>query len=166
MADIVAFHAALVRCGFNADTAEEITNQGFDLAVLPTIEEADVDAMIKNVRETRHALGAEAEGEVTFPFLPIKRFKAMRFWAAELVRTGRALVAGSFAGPEIANAIIRLDLEKLREDNRDDDTPKNQRCWMTFPSGRSFGRNGKHSLGESVVQPSVLLLGSFTLMKW
>jgi hypothetical protein len=30
MADIVAFHAALARCGFNADTAEEITNQGFD----------------------------------------------------------------------------------------------------------------------------------------
>jgi|GWRWMinimDraft_5_1066013.scaffolds.fasta_scaffold02110_2 hypothetical protein len=138
MADIVAFHAALVRCGFNADTAEEITNQGFDLAVLPTIEEADVDAMIKNVRETRRALGAEAEGEVNFPFLPIKRFKAMRFWAAELVRTGRALVAGSFTGPEIANAIIRRDLEKLREDNRDDDTPKKPKMlddlskWETF----------------------------------
>lgn len=138
MADIVAFHAALVRCGFNADTAEEITNQGFDLAVLPTIEETDVDAMIKNVRETRRALGAEAEGEVNFPFLPIKRFKAMRFWAAELLRTGRALVAGSFAGPEIANAIIRRDLEKLRDDTKDDDTPKKPKMlddlskWETF----------------------------------
>jgi len=138
MADIVPFHAALARCGFNADTAEEITNQGFDLAVLPTIEEADVDAMIKNVRETRRALGAEAEGEVNFPFLPIKRFKAMRFWAAELLHTGRALIAGSFAGPEIANAITRHDLEKLRDDTKDDDTPKKPKVlddlarWETF----------------------------------
>jgi hypothetical protein len=97
-----------------------------------------VDAMIKNVRETRHAIGADAEGEVHFPFLPIKQFKAMRFWAAEKLRTGRALIAGSFAGLEIANAITRRDLEKLRDDTKDDDTPKKPKIldnlskWETF----------------------------------
>ncbi len=86
MADAVAFHAALERCGFNDDTNDEIIAQGFDLVVLATVKDEDIDGMIKNVRETRRALGAEAEGDVSFPFLAIKRFKAMRYLTAELVR--------------------------------------------------------------------------------
>ena len=62
----------------------------------------------------------------------------MRFCSAELLRTGRFLIAGSFAGPKIANAIIRRDLEKLRDDTKDDDTPKKPKMlddlskWETF----------------------------------
>jgi hypothetical protein len=77
MADAVAFLAALGRCGFNDDTGREIIDQGFDLAVLATVEDDDIDGMIKNVRETRRVLGAVAQGAVSFPFLAIKRFKAM-----------------------------------------------------------------------------------------
>jgi hypothetical protein len=54
MAQLNAFNAALLRCGFNADTAYAITNEGFDtLEVLADVEEGDIDAMIKNIRETR-----------------------------------------------------------------------------------------------------------------
>ncbi len=53
MADVVVFHAALGRCAFNPDTANEIIGQGFDLPTLATTEEEDIDGMIKNVRETR-----------------------------------------------------------------------------------------------------------------
>jgi hypothetical protein len=79
--------------------------------------------MIKNVRETHRTLGAEAEGNVTFPFLAIKRFKAMRNWATELVRTRRPLYAGLFTGVVMTNTVSRFALEKLRADTQDDDVP-------------------------------------------
>ena len=138
MADAVAFLAALGRCGFNDDTGREIIDQGFDLAVLATVEDDDIDGMIKNVRETRRVLGAVAQGAVSFPFLAIKRFKAMRYWTAELVRTGRPLVAGSFTGQEIINAVNRRTLDTLRETSQDDDAPKKPKVledlakWETF----------------------------------
>jgi hypothetical protein len=92
MAAVNAFNQALTRIGFNVDTTEAIIDEGFDtLETLATVDEKDIDAMIKNVRETRRELGGDAEGNVTFPFLAIKRLKAMRFWATELVRAGRQL---------------------------------------------------------------------------
>jgi hypothetical protein len=45
--------------------------------------------MIKNVRETRRIQGAQAQGNVTFPFLAIRQLTAMRCWAAEVLGTGR-----------------------------------------------------------------------------
>jgi hypothetical protein len=138
MADAVAFHAALERCGFNHDTSDEIIAQGFSLTVLATVKEEDIDGMIKNVIETRRALGPEAEGNVSFPFLAIKHFKAMRYWAAKLVRTGRPLIAGSFAGQEITNAVNRLMLDTLRDTSQEDDAPKKPKVlddlskWETF----------------------------------
>jgi hypothetical protein len=78
MAQLNAFNAALLRCGFNGDTADAIAAEGFDtLEVLADCEESDINAMIKNIRETRHTLGAQAQGNVTFPFLLIWRLKAM-----------------------------------------------------------------------------------------
>jgi hypothetical protein len=124
MAQANAFNTALTRCGFNADTTEAIIDEGFDtLAVLATVDEKDIDSMIKNVRETRRTLGAEAEGDVTFPFLAIRRLKAMRNWATELVRTGRPLNAGAFVGAEINNAVSRLALETLRAEIQEDEVP-------------------------------------------
>ena len=79
MAQVNAFNAALGRVGFNADTTQAITDEGFDtLEVLAEIEEVDIDQMIKNVRKTRRIQGAQAQGNVTFLFLAIRRFKAMR----------------------------------------------------------------------------------------
>jgi hypothetical protein len=72
---------------------------------LATVGEKDIDSMIKNVCDTRRELGPGAEGAVTFPFLAIKRLKAMRFWAMALVRTGHQLNSGLFKGAEINLAI-------------------------------------------------------------
>jgi len=112
MAQLNAFNAALIRCGFNNDTADAITAEGFDtLDTLADVEESDIDSMIKNIRKTHRALGAQAQGNVTFPFLAIRRFKAMHSWAGELKRTDRALNAGLYAGALITTAVLHYSLE-------------------------------------------------------
>jgi hypothetical protein len=109
MAQLNAFNAALLRCGFNADTADAITLKGFNtLEVLADVEEDDIDTMIKNIRETRRTLGAQVPGNVTFPFLAINVSKPCMYnWASEFRCTGRALNAGLFAGTMIMTAILR-----------------------------------------------------------
>ena len=124
MAANIAFTQALQRCGFNAETAATIVSEGFaDLETLTGVEDADIDGMIKNVRESRRmigavgaagAAGAGAGGNVTFPFLAIKKLKAMRAWAAESVRTGCPLNPGLFAGNVMVDAMSRMTLELLR----------------------------------------------------
>jgi hypothetical protein len=124
MAAVNAFNQALTRIGFNVDTTEAIIDEGFDtLETLATVDEKDIDAMIKNVRETHRELGGDAEGNVTFPFLAIKRLKAMRFWATELVRTGRQLNAGLFHGGEITLAINRYSTDAMRSEIEKDEDP-------------------------------------------
>jgi len=115
MAQLNAFNAALIRCGFNADTADAISDEGFDtLETLADVEDGDIESMVKNIRETRRALGAQAQGNVTFPFLAIRRFKAMHAWAAEMKRTDRVLNAGLFTGAMITTAVLRYSLESMR----------------------------------------------------
>ena len=107
MAQVNAFNAALIRVGFNADTAQAIIDEGFEtLDVLADIEDDNIDQMIKNVRETRRIQGAQALGDVTFPFLVIRRFKAMHSWATKMQRTGRQLNPGLFAGALITTAVL------------------------------------------------------------
>jgi len=128
MAQLNAFNAALLRCGFNADTADAITAEGFDkLEVLANVEEGDIDSMIKNIRETRRTLGVQAQGNVTFPFLAIRCLKAMYSWSTELKQTDRALNAGLFAGAMITTALLRHSLETMRSTTaevEDIDKPK------------------------------------------
>jgi hypothetical protein len=139
MAQQNAFNAALLRLGFNADTATAIVDEGFqDLQTLSEFEESDVDQVIKNIRETRRVLGAQAQGNVTFPFLAILRFKAMHCWAYELWRTGRQLNIGLFAGALITTAVLRCSLDSMRSSTQEDeviDKPKeitDLSKWETF----------------------------------
>jgi hypothetical protein len=81
----------------------------------------DIDAMIKNVWETRRAMGPVAQGNVTFPFLATRKLKAMQNWGQELMRTGRPLNPGGFAGNEIASAVSRLALETLHQEVHEDE---------------------------------------------
>lgn len=134
-----AFNAALTRIGFNIPMAEAMVNEGFDaLEVLTEVEESDIDGMIKNIRETRWLLGANAQGNVTFPFLAIKRFKAMHNWALELRRMGRPLNVGLYAGAVITNAVAWYALDSLRATTLEDevlDKPKellDLTKWETF----------------------------------
>jgi hypothetical protein len=139
MAQVNAFNAAFGRVGFNADTTQAITDEGFDtLEVLAEIEEDNLDQMIKNVRETRRIQGAQAKGNVTFPFLVIRCFKAMRCWAAELLRTGRPLNPGLFTGVLITTAVLRYSLDAMHTSTTEDgvvDKPKelsDLSKWETF----------------------------------
>jgi len=139
MAQVNAFNAALIRVGFNADTAQAIIDEGFKtLDVLADIEDDNIDQMIKNVRETRRIQGAQALGDVTFPFLVIRRFKAMHSWATEMQRTGRQLNPGLFAGALITTAVLRYSLETMRTSTTEDevvDKPKELlelSKWETF----------------------------------
>jgi hypothetical protein len=140
MAQMNAFNAALTRIGFNVDTTERLVDEGLDtLETLADLEEADIDKMIKIVRENRRALGANAPGNITFPFLPTKRLKAMRHWAAELKRTGRPLNnAGLFAGLVMNTAVARYSLDLLRSELAEEemvDKPKDLldlMKWETF----------------------------------
>jgi hypothetical protein len=94
---------------------KQMINEGFDtLGTLADLEESDIDDMIKNVRETCRAQGANAPGNITFPFLPTKTLKAMRHWAAEQKRTGRPLNNyGLFVGPLNNTAVARYALDLL-----------------------------------------------------
>jgi hypothetical protein len=122
MAQQNAFNAALIRVGFNADSAQAITDEGFtDLQVLSEVEESDIDQVIKNIHETRRILGAQAQGNITFPFLAIKRLKAMHSWAYELCRTGRPLNVGLFAGALITTAVLRYTLDAMRTTTTEDE---------------------------------------------
>jgi hypothetical protein len=124
MATQNAFNTALTRCGINVNTTEAIIDEGFDtLDTLATVDEEDIDAMVKYVRETRRILGAAAAGNVTFPFLAIKQLKAKRNWANELLRTERPLNAGLFTGVLIQNAVAHHALEKLRAVALEDEVP-------------------------------------------
>eukprot|EP00590_Aulacoseira_subarctica_P002443 CAMPEP_0172423176 /NCGR_PEP_ID=MMETSP1064-20121228/14194_1 /TAXON_ID=202472 /ORGANISM="Aulacoseira subarctica , Strain CCAP 1002/5" /LENGTH=66 /DNA_ID=CAMNT_0013164395 /DNA_START=46 /DNA_END=243 /DNA_ORIENTATION=+ len=66
MAAVNAFNQALTCIGFNVDTTEAIIDEGFNtLETLATVDEKDIDAMIKNIRDTRREQGDDAEGAVT-----------------------------------------------------------------------------------------------------
>jgi hypothetical protein len=122
MAHLNAFNAALIRCWLNNDTAEAITNKGFDtLDTLANVEDGDIDSMIKNIRETRRTQGAQAPGNVTFPFLANRRLKAMHSWATELKRTDRALNAGLFIGALMTAAMLRYSLETMHITTTEDE---------------------------------------------
>jgi len=125
MAQVQAFTQALIRCGFNNDTAGVIIQEGMEtIDSLLVVDDDDIDAMVKNIRETRRVLGAVAVGDVTFPFVAVKRFKAMRNWTVERARTGQVMQAGAFFGAEIPSAVSRYALEKLRKSVEDDDIDK------------------------------------------
>jgi hypothetical protein len=139
MGQVNAFNATLTRIGFNNTMAVAIVAEGFDtLEVLTEVEESSIDSMIKNIRETRRLLGANAQGNVTFPFLSIKCFKAMHDWALELRRMGRPLNIGLYAGVVITNAVARYSLDSLRASTLEDevlDKPKELNDlskWETF----------------------------------
>jgi hypothetical protein len=122
MAHVHAFTQALIRCGFNQDTADSIWAEGFDnLDVLAQVSVEDVDAMIKNVRETRRAQGAAAQGNVTFTFMAVHHLKALQNRAKERIRTGRPLQPGLFTRVEMNNAVTQLSRKTMHEEVHEDE---------------------------------------------
>jgi hypothetical protein len=77
--------------------------------------------MIKNVRETRRIQGAQAQGNITFPFLAIRQLTAMRCWAAEVLGAGRPLNPGHFIGALITTAVLQYSLDAMRTSTTEDE---------------------------------------------
>jgi hypothetical protein len=83
-------------------------------------------------------IGAQAQGNVTFPFLAIHHLKAMHSWAAELRQTGRQLNIGLFAGALITTVVMCYSLDLMRSTTTEDevvDKPKeltDLKKWETF----------------------------------
>jgi len=144
MAQVNAFNTALTWIGLNGDTAEAMVNEGFNtLEVLTEVEESDIDGVIKDIRETRRLLGANAQGNVTFPFLAIKRFKAMHSWAVELRCMGRPLNVGLYTGPVIASAVFRYALDSLRATTMEDEVLEKPRELLDLTKWETFWEQWK-----------------------
>jgi hypothetical protein len=124
MAAAIAFNQALIRCGFSVDTAAAIVAEGFKSPnILSAVDEKDTDGMMKNVRDTRREMSAAAPGNMTFTFMAVKKFKAMQFWAKELVCCDCPLNIGLFADPLILEYLThyeehqeRIALEQIEPD--------------------------------------------------
>jgi len=150
MAQQNAFNAALVRIGFNNDTTETMIDEGFEtLEILAEVGESDIDSMIKNIRETRRMLGANAQGNVTFPFLAIKRLKAMHTWASELRRTGRSMNAGLFTGAMINTAVNRYSLDSMRASTLEDEVVEKPKELLDFLKWEAFWEQWKTYMGRT-----------------
>jgi hypothetical protein len=153
-----AFNAALICTGFNADTAQAIIDKGFDtLEVLLEIEEDDIDHMIKNVRETRRIQGAQAQGNVTFPFLAIRRLKAMRCWAAKMHHTGRALNRGLFTGALITTAVLCYSLDLMCNSVADNEVVHKPKELINLAKWETFWEQWRTYAGRLRGRPSALL---------
>jgi hypothetical protein len=150
MAQQNAFNAALVHLGFNANTSNAIIDEGFaDLQTLSEVEEDDIDQVIKNVRETRRVLGAQAQGNVTFPFLAIRRLKAMHSWSAELRRTGRQLTIGLFAGALLTTAVLRYSLESMRSSTAEDEVVEKPKDLSDLAKWETFWEQWRTYMGRT-----------------
>ena len=76
---------ALQMCGFNADTARFLIDQGFNSPVdLLLATESELDAIARDISRTPPCGG----GNIVMPFIAMKHLKGFRFWADECERTG------------------------------------------------------------------------------
>ena len=76
---------ALQMCGFNADTARFLIDQGFNSPVdLLLATESELDAIARDISRTPPRGG----GNIVMPFIAMKHLKGFRFWADECERTG------------------------------------------------------------------------------
>ena len=122
--DMNPFREMLMQLGFNQDTSIEILNQGIDsMSVLSKIMDEDIDELAKSVLEARKALKTVPIGVISFPFIAMRRFKAMRFWAAENARTGNIQGPQSFTDEIMAKYIDLWDLDKQRTELMENETP-------------------------------------------
>jgi hypothetical protein len=113
---------ALIRCGFNADTANYLISQGFrtpdDLLLA---SEDDFDIIARNVARLPPVDGRQ----LTMTFIAVKNLKGFRFWADEFERTGFNANPELFTDVEVSKYTKRCaDFKIQKEAYRDEDPYK------------------------------------------
>jgi hypothetical protein len=131
MADVRAFTACLTRLGFDIPTRELIDKQGIrtlgDLTALPFPE---IEKMIQHLSRWKPKdSGAEGEDEAalspTFPYLAVRKFKALRAWADYCILRGDVPTPADFVERIVARFLNRLtELEEIARAKKDGDEVK------------------------------------------
>jgi hypothetical protein len=133
MADI-AFADALGRIGFNARARELLAQQGFStLADLCNLAVGEVDPLMKHLASWKAtgAVVAGVEGQAqalppVFPFLSIRKLKALRLWAQYKIERGQEAIATEFVDAVIVkwtNHLVELHDEQEAEADDDNKPP-------------------------------------------
>ena len=129
MADARALTACLTRLGFDIPTRELIDRQGIrtlgDLTALPFPE---IEKMIQHLSRWKpRDSGAEGEDDPapTFPYLAVRKFKALRAWADYCILRGDVPSPVDFVERNIARFLNRLtELEEIARAKKDGDEVK------------------------------------------
>ena len=113
MAAPVAFAACLVRLGFNQDTCAFFVAQGVDtlesLSMLPITE---ITELIKSAGAWRSRIPVVPPAvapDIQFPWVSIKKLKALREWAGYKRSRGEVPMAGAFNEARCAAWLLRLN---------------------------------------------------------
>jgi len=131
MAEHRSFTACLTRLGFDAPTRELLDNQGIhtihDLTDLPFPE---IDKMIQHLSRWKPRATDVEEDEdpvptPTFPYLAVRKFKALRSWADYCILRGDAPNPAHFDERATTRFLNRLtELEEIDRAKKDGDDTK------------------------------------------
>ena len=145
-----AMFDALVALGFNVPASETLMYQGLtNIGDLRLLSEKEVDEMIKsNQKSFRFDPDEEQEEAIFYPFLAIKKLKALRFWAVMTGRTGKIVDPSLFTSEKCMEVLQRMEeekehnSEKIRPDRPEE--LKSIRNWATWLRElmRKWGRAG------------------------
>jgi hypothetical protein len=139
MNELNPFRDALMRLGFNQHTSDEILNQGIDsMDVLSKVMDTDIEDLAKGVLEARKALRNRPAHVISFPFIAMRRFKAMRFWAAENARTGNTQGPESFDGEVMDRYVGLWSIDRQRTDLEEDEEPAKPKDLMDMSKWETF----------------------------
>lgn len=132
----------MIKClqslGFNHSTSGALMDQGIKgIEDLMILSDKDVDEMIKSAQKTyKYDSSDEEEDAMIFPYLAVKRLKALRFWAEMMSRTGESASPSRFT-PEVCRSTLKrmeeeneYDSEKIKPDRPDE--LKIMKHWTTW----------------------------------
>lgn len=137
----VAFTSALNRCGFNPTTRNYIRDQNIDtIAAFCEIPLDEIDKMAKVSSAWRQAPAEAGAEQVEFPYLALRKLKALRAWADFSLARGQEPAPAQFAGNTINTWMARLtelgEIKKEADNDKDIKEPAKlkdfSKPWETF----------------------------------
>jgi hypothetical protein len=153
MADPAAFSACLTHLGFDAPTRQLLNDQGIgtmgDLLHLPSVE---VDRMVQHLSRWRPRAADDGEDQApaaTFPYLAVRKLKALRIWADYRTLRGQVPTPAVFDGAVIGRFLNRLtELEEAARTCKDDEDIKTPSQFASMSSWPSWMELFKTFLGQ------------------
>lgn len=100
---------AYERCGFSAETATFIFEQGFETPIhLLLVTTTDLRDLVRNASRN-------LPDNVSFPFLAVKKLMAFRHWVYQRYNTGDDSSAANFTDAECNSALLELRNSEERD---------------------------------------------------